>query len=94
MNTNILKLKLKLGLVENKDDLLIDASVNGHLDVVKLLIEYGADVTAKDNQAICWACIYDHSKIVKLLIKHGAPKPTKGFLDYYFDKYSRIKSLK
>jgi ankyrin repeat protein len=37
------------------DQELIEASEKGHVDVVKLLLEAGADVHADDNFAIRWA---------------------------------------
>jgi ankyrin repeat protein len=51
---------------------LINASANGHLDVVKLLLESGADVHAYDNGAIRMASYYGHLDVVKLLVESGA----------------------
>ena len=44
----------------------------GQLEVVKLLIENGADITVGDNCAIRWASRNGHIEIVKLLIENGA----------------------
>ena len=48
------------------------ASANGHLEIVKLLIDNGADVTADDNYAIRRASDNGHLEVVKLLIANGA----------------------
>ena len=48
------------------------ASANGNTEIVKLLIEAGADVTADGNYAIRWASRNGHEEIVKLLIEAGA----------------------
>ena len=48
------------------------ASRNGHTEVVKLLIDNGADVTADNNYAIRNASREGHTEIVKLLIDAGA----------------------
>jgi hypothetical protein len=51
---------------------LIDASHNGHLSLVKLLLESGANIHADDNYAIKWASRNGHLCVVKLLLKYGA----------------------
>ncbi len=53
---------------------LIRAVIEGHTDIVKLLITAGADVNIQDkydNTALIWAVIKDHTDIVKLLIAAG-----------------------
>ena len=55
-----------------KNEIIIYASKNEHLEVVKLLIEHGADVTADNNYAIRWASKNKHLEVVKLLIENGA----------------------
>ena len=51
---------------------LLWASENGHLEIVKLLIENGADVSAKDNEAFRMASENGYLEIVRLLIENGA----------------------
>jgi ankyrin repeat protein len=54
---------------------LFSASLRGHTETAKLLIEKGADVNAKNNNG--WTPLYaaaigDHTETVKLLIDKGA----------------------
>ena len=37
---------------------LHSGAVYGHIDVVGLLVQAGADIHAKDNVSICITCIY------------------------------------
>ena len=46
------------------DEDLIKASEEGHTDVVKLLIEAGADVCTLDNYAIIWTSGKGHTDVV------------------------------
>jgi len=48
------------------------ASLNGHIDVVKYLIEKGAYVDTMENFALRWASYYGHLDVVKLLVENGA----------------------
>ncbi len=43
-----------------------------HLEVIKLLIENGVDVTAHDNSAIIYTSRNGHLEVVKYLIDNGA----------------------
>ena len=58
-----------------RDTLLIEAADNGHMDVVKLLIENGADVNLKGE---AWygplhaAAAKGHIEVVKILLENGA----------------------
>jgi ankyrin repeat protein len=54
---------------------LIAASSEGHSEIVKLLIEAGADVYAQDlegHTALWWAYQYGHTEVTKLLFEAGA----------------------
>jgi len=71
---NILKYLTKLYQME-KDEKLFDASIEGQLDIVKLLIKAGADINAKNEYGdtpLIVASRYNQMDIVKLLIKAGA----------------------
>ncbi|MHA1353556.1 MAG: ankyrin repeat domain-containing protein, partial [Candidatus Heimdallarchaeota archaeon] len=41
-------------------------------DVVKYLVEQGADIHAKDDYALRWSAAYGHIDVVKYLVEHGA----------------------
>ena len=51
----------------NHSKVLIDAAKNGHLDVVRYLVERGADVHADDDEAMRWASRNGHLEVVKYL---------------------------
>ena len=53
------------------DTAIMVASKNGHIDVVKLLIEKGADISmvSKDNTALLLASRYGQIELVKILDK-------------------------
>jgi ankyrin repeat protein len=55
------------------------ASRYGHAEIVKLLLENGADVHAENDSALRWASERGHTEIVKLLQDHIAKekKPSK-----------------
>ena len=51
------------------------AAAGAHLRVVKLLLQHGADVSAKDKGGLVPlhnACSYGHFEVTELLIQHGA----------------------
>jgi ankyrin repeat protein len=53
------------------------AAMNGHLEIVKLLLEHGADVNAKTKEGYGYTALHSaasngHLEIVKLLLEHGA----------------------
>ena len=56
----------------DKDQALIYASGNGKLELVKYLVELGADITAQDNYALREASYEGHLPVVKYLVEHGA----------------------
>ena len=51
---------------------LIVASRNGRLDVVRLLLDHGANVHANDDQALRFAAYNGHLNVVRLLLDRGA----------------------
>ena len=58
--------------INNVNKQFLKSSWYGYLDVMKLLIELGADICANRNEAIIVASCYGHLDIVKLLIDYGA----------------------
>jgi ankyrin repeat protein len=50
------------------------ASRNGHLEMVKVLLDAGADVHAKDDQAAYWASYNGHIEVFKLLKQYSKNK--------------------
>ena len=57
---------------EQLNTTLMRASNYGYLEVVKLLLEHGADVHAHEDEALKWASMNGHTEVVKLLLEHGA----------------------
>jgi len=54
------------------NDDLIKMCKAGNLDMAKLLLDNGADVHARDDDALRYASLNGHTDIVKLLIDNGA----------------------
>jgi hypothetical protein len=58
---------------------LFFACDRGYTEIVKLLVDRGADVNVEDTfyhaSALSWAARKDHTDIVKLLLDHGAKSP-------------------
>ena len=54
---------------------LIFAAMNGHTEIVKILLEKGAEVEAKDMEgwtALRYALAYEYEEIIELLVRAGA----------------------
>ena len=54
---------------------MIRASSRNHVEVVKLLIEAGANLNTRTNggsTALIWASYYNYGEVIKLLIEAGA----------------------
>lgn len=62
------------------DNAIIQASLYGHLEVVKFLISQGADVKAQNNFPVVWASRNGHLEVVKYLISQGAEKSECAFV--------------
>jgi ankyrin repeat protein len=58
---------------------LFFACDRGNLEIVKLLVDRGADMNVEDTfyhaSALSWAAQKDHAEIVKILLDHGAKSP-------------------
>ena len=52
----------------------IDACENGHIDIVKYLVEQGADIHAESDKALVLASQFNHFEVVKYLVENGADK--------------------
>ncbi len=56
--------------------------MNGHLEVVKLLLTYkGVDPRVDNNFSIVWASRSGHFEIVKFLLESGVVKPMNRYID-------------
>jgi hypothetical protein len=78
-NTDTVLVLLEAGVDPTaKDNYAIQyASENGHLEVVKLLLEQpGVDPSADDNHAIRWASQKGHLEVVKLLLEQPGVDPS------------------
>jgi len=82
---------------KEKDIKLIDACIESKQDLVKLLIELGADVNAKNDVGdtpLIWASYNGDKELVKLLIKVGANINAKNKYEKNALYYARINNHK
>jgi hypothetical protein len=63
--------KLNINIHWNTDYALRYASNNGNIEVVKYLIEAGADIHADDSRAIRESCKHGHLQVVEFLVGRG-----------------------
>ena len=70
--TQIAKMLLKAGADPDYSNSLQQASYTGSYSIIKLLVEYGANVKANGNLAIQSAYGDDKDKIIQYLKEHGA----------------------
>lgn len=68
---NMVKRLIQIGAT-SYDIALKEASLFGHLEIVKYLIEKGANIQANNNLALRMAVMNKHLDIVKYLIENGA----------------------
>ena len=73
------------------ETVLMTAARTGSADLVRLLIEHGADVNAKETwrgqTALMWAIAEKHLSVVRILLENGADldaKTGKGFTPFLF----------
>ena len=62
-------------LTNGPETTIIEASKNGHEDIVKVLIEKGVDIDTKDDYgctSLYYAALKGHAELVDLLIENGA----------------------
>ena len=52
--------------------MLYEAAKYGYLDIVKYLVEHGANIHDSDYDTVCCASKYGHLEIVEYLVEHGA----------------------
>lgn len=57
----------------NFDASLLYAAYNGHLNIMRYLVEHGANIHAQDDRALLYAAYNGHLEVVKFLIGRGAP---------------------
>jgi ankyrin repeat protein len=58
---------------------LLVAAENGHENVVRFLLEHGANIELKvEDTPLLMACIKGHDSIAKLLLDHGANPNARG----------------
>ena len=84
---NCLKYGADVGLQTSEHGFtaLIQASVEGHMAVVSVLLEAGADMEIRDEHcstALIYAAHYGHTPIVELLLEAGADKEAKNDRGY------------
>ncbi len=56
---------------DDMDDMLIHMADEGKIDIVKYLIEKGANISAQDNMALSRAVSNGHLEVIRLLLENG-----------------------
>ena len=75
--------------INDKDQLLIFSAEHGKIDFVKYLLDIGADIHAKNDDALRWASSKGHTKVVKLLLDAGANVHAEDNVAFTLGKLSR-----
>jgi ankyrin repeat protein len=78
---------------KEKDTKLIHAAQTGQLDIVKLLIEYGANIHRSDDAALRFASFEGHINIVKYLIEKGADVQALNNVALFWASYNNHKEV-
>ena len=55
-----------------KNSMLYEAARHGYLDIVKFLIEHGADIHENNDYILQWASGSGYLDVIKCLVEHGA----------------------
>ena len=77
------------------EDRLINEAINGDVDVVRALLEKGANVNAKDSDgetALMKAAYYGYADVVRVLIEKGASADAKNRLGETALQLARLKN--
>jgi ankyrin repeat protein len=80
INTNSRETVVKLinrGVNTKADNIIQLASSMGNSDIVRLLLEHGADPRTDHNSAIKWASLNNDPKVVRILLEYGADPTAK-----------------
>ncbi len=76
---------------------LMAASFNGHLEVVEILLKYGADVDAHDDvnnyTALTYAASQSHLEVLKLILESNPKNVLQALNETKGDNYSSIIKL-
>lgn len=84
----------KIDINHNDDTLLRNAAFHGNYDVVKYLIDNGANVHVNNEYALRTSTIHGYYKIVKLLIDNNAVTNDTEYFITSSCKFNRINILK
>src|SRR5437867_12012443 len=77
---------------------LLYAAQKGNPEVVKILLDHGADVNAKETLSgmtpVMFAAFKGHTTIVRMLLERGVTEPDAAFLPaIYFGHIETVKVL-
>ncbi len=64
--------KTEIDIHAKNDEPFREAAKNGHINIVKLLLEHGANQSADNDWALRWACDGGKIDVVELLLKAGS----------------------
>jgi ankyrin repeat protein len=86
----IVKLLIEESSINNYNEVIIEASLYGDFEIVKLLLENGA---IHDEEAMGFACEYGHVEIVKLLLENGADIDGALLCSSFNGRFETVKFL-